>query len=156
VPRRHHPGSTVQRRPEIVVSPQLGLTRTHSHTHRQTQAALRVNGRVHSGPGRGEHGANTVARVLEQPTTPSLDTFTQHGVMSGQRDPHRVGVGLPQPGRALDIGEQKRQRSSRPCRLHVYSIAPSKPGARLALADSSPRMPTGSDALHNEKGTLGS
>ena len=60
---------------------------------------------------RREGRAHAVAGVLEQPTVVRVNGFAQQLVVSSERGPHRVRVGLPPPGRPLDVGEQERDDS---------------------------------------------
>lgn len=45
--------------------------------------------------------------VFEQPTLVRLDGRVKDCIVGLERQPHRIRVGFPPPGRAFDIGEEK-------------------------------------------------
>jgi hypothetical protein len=55
-----------------------------------------------------EHRTHPVAGVVEDLAVVFLGRLAQHLIVSLQSGPHRIGVGLPPPRRALDICEQER------------------------------------------------
>ena len=107
MPGGHHPSSPVEHRPEVVPVAQFGFTGRDPHPHRQLQLPLRGDRRVHRRPRRGKRGDHTIARVTEQEPVVRLNRRAQHLIVCEKRRPHRVRVGLPPTGRALNIGEQE-------------------------------------------------
>ena len=94
--RSHHPRRTVQRRPEIVIAPQLRLARSDPHPHRQTQPALRIDRRVDRAPEANRNAAHTPSPVCLNNQPPcALDRRAQHLIMGRERRTHRLGIGLP-------------------------------------------------------------
>ena len=145
VPGRHHPGRPVQRRTEVVLSPQLGRAGPDPHPRRQPQPALPLDRRQHGLRSRRERRAHPVPSVLEHPTPRPFHRGVQHLVMSGQRRPHRLGIGLPQAGRPLDVRKQKCHRARRtlphkPTSRSLSTIPQSDPSGGQHV-DSQPASP---------------
>ena len=117
---REQPGDPVHHRTEIVpVALQAG-PRMQRHAHPDGQAGrprlstgspLDSHRRRQRGGRVGEHRTKRLAHRLEDVTACHLDLFADNAVMAGQRLRHGLGVGLPQPDAALDVGEQQRHRS---------------------------------------------
>ena len=70
-----------------------------------------MDGSQHGPLRRSEGGDHSVTGVLEQSSVVRLDRCGEHGVVGGQSQAHCVGVGLPTPRRALDVGEQEGHRA---------------------------------------------
>jgi hypothetical protein len=113
VPGGHHPRRAIQHRTEVIRLPQLSFAGCDPHPDRQLEFPLRGHCGIDRRPRRGERGTHTIAGVLEQEAAVRLDRRTQHLVMSGERRPHPIGVGLPPTRRTLHIGEQKRHDTRR-------------------------------------------
>ena len=114
VPGAHHPGGAVQGRPEVVVVTLLHLAAGDPHPHRELEPSLCRHGGLDRIAGRVEHGAHPVAGVLEHLAPVGLDDRSHQVVVHRERRSHRVRVGLPHPGGALDVGEEEGHRPHRP------------------------------------------
>jgi hypothetical protein len=80
----------------------------NSHTHRQLQLALRVNG-SENGMGHGaKHSTYAISSVLKHLASTSLYRLAQRAVMSRQQLGHGITIQLPATRTPLDVGEQKR------------------------------------------------
>ncbi len=120
--RRHQPRCPIQRRPEIVTVPSLGLTGMKPDPNPQPfhtvpplvgEPSLACNSRrsrIASSP---EDRMHAITRRLNHPAADRLDYLPQDLVMASQRGLHRLGVLLPQTRRSLEIGEQERHRPAR-------------------------------------------
>jgi hypothetical protein len=122
VRHRHESRGAVRRRPVVVAVAQLGLARVDAHTDPQREPVgprlarereLRVDRRRDRVVRRGEHGVHTVAGRLHDETVVELDRGPEDLVVAGECGRHRRGLFLPEAGRALDIGEQERDRPRR-------------------------------------------
>jgi hypothetical protein len=94
------PRRPVDRRPDVVaLVAQLDLARVHTYPQpdRRKRGALQRQ--------RARDGV-TGARERD-------DEVCQRGIQPGDGGGHLVGLGLPQPGGALDVGEKQRHRASR-------------------------------------------
>ena len=143
---RHQPGRPVHRRTEIVPVPLLDLPGVQPHPHPQRrpdrphlahQRRLGVQRRRQGVTRPGERGREPVTPSREhQPAMPS-DRRLHDLVMADQRHPHRVRRRLPQPGRPLHVGEQKRHRPRRPTHPHILP----RPARSLLGEPSRPSRP---------------
>jgi hypothetical protein len=115
---RHDASRAVDVRAEVVAVLFSGVTRVESHPGLQREAFRPVRtgqsnlGRDrarHSACRASKHGKRAIARALDHPSTVRVDRVAHHGVMHRQRGSHGVGLVLPQPRRALDIREKKRE-----------------------------------------------
>ncbi len=113
-------GRPVDDRPEVIAVALLAGTGMQAHADQDWPArrpGLRTQ-RLLSGQDRGDCGwcrperrAEGVAYRLEDITARGLDGRPEDLVVAAERDRHWRRLGLPQPGRALDIGEQQRDRA---------------------------------------------
>ncbi|SRR5258706_10692493 len=55
-----------------------------------------------------ESSTEGIARRLEDEAAMGFDTLANQGVVTSERRPHSLGLLLPHPGAAFDVGEQKR------------------------------------------------
>ena len=104
----------VKWRTEVVAVADFGGPRVQRHPRAnrsvfrppfRTERALRGECGF-DGAGRGgERGAEGITSSLEDVSAVSLDAFPQERIVPRERCPHRVMLGCPQPGAALDIGE---------------------------------------------------
>ena len=79
----------------------------------RVEAALRLDRRRDRVVRGRERGMEPVARRLHDQAVALLDGIAEDLVVAGERVADRVGVLLPQPSGALEIGEQERHRASR-------------------------------------------
>jgi hypothetical protein len=107
VARSHDSRGFVQHCTEVVVALHVSLAGGNAHPNRKFQGPLRVHGGVDNGPWRIECRAHPVAGVLEHSTVVCLNDFSHQLVVDSERRLHRIGIGLPAPGRPLDVGEQE-------------------------------------------------
>ena len=100
---------------KIMVAGFLGR-RVQAAAQRQRQAGggLWIGQRVQHLQGGGQrvqrivkHGVDAVAGGLDQPAPVRPHRPASNLVVAGQRGAHALGVLLPEPGAALDVGEQK-------------------------------------------------
>ena len=120
---RHHPGRPVDRGAVVVAVAQLGLAGVQRPCARATDRraptlgararAARRSPRVDRVGRGGERGVHPVAGGLHHVAVVRLDRRTQDLVVAGERGLHRVGVLLPEAGRALDVGEEEGDRPGR-------------------------------------------
>lgn len=116
---RHDSRASVHHGTEEITSARLDDTAMdpHAHTQRldvdtrafgaQRELVLEVECRAH-GIGDGfEGGDGTVARPVDQRAVMTADDLGDEQVMIAQESVHRLGIGVPPLGRALDVGEQK-------------------------------------------------
>ena len=127
----HHPRGAIEHRAEVIRPPQLGFAGRQPHPHRQLKRPLRGYCGIHCCPRRRECRAHAIAGVLEHETAVCLDRRAQHLIMGGQRQPHRLRVGLPPTSRTFHIGEQKGHHPRRGSHRHdiasAHFMCPSKP-----------------------------
>ena len=121
VPHREQPRRVAQCEaghvlPRLVLARvDLGGARVDGHADANRRLAPRLAGEGVLGGQRSAHarrdgvkgGAERVAHDLENVAAVRLDRDPQDLVMPGERDPHRLGVPLPEPRAALDVGEEK-------------------------------------------------
>ena len=74
---------------------------------------LRIDRGQHPVGRGGERRVRAVAGGLDDRAAVRLDRGAHDRVVARQRGPHRLGLFLPQAGRAFDVGEQERHRSGR-------------------------------------------
>ena len=81
----------------------------HPATRRRPEPALQIQraGKRPRGLREGDHGAVALALLCRAPTAGGGDGALEELVVKRERGPHRVGVGLPEPRGALDVGEQE-------------------------------------------------
>ena len=115
----------------------------HAYAHRSRlgpwfgiEGALRVDAGGDRGGRVGESGLEGIPDRLEVVPPVGTDGRGQDGVMPLERDPHRLPVALPEPRRALDVGEEKgdhprgRSEGDDRCRRYgdhecaVYKVGP--------------------------------
>ena len=77
------------------------------------ERSLRVDRGPHPVGGGGEHRVRAVAGGLHDGAAVRLDRGAHECVVARECGPHRLGLFLPQAGRAFDVGEQERHRSGR-------------------------------------------
>ena len=101
----HHPGSAVHGQPEIVAVTLLRCSDMYPHTDPERhpdrprlglQQSLSVNRSRDRISRSGERRAERIPRSGEHKPTTTLDRTTNKIVMARQRQPHRVGLPLPQ------------------------------------------------------------
>ena len=125
------PGDPVQRRPEVVALARLGRAGVQGHADldarglrpglRRERRRGRAGGRERVARG-GERRAERVADGLEDAAVVPLDGFAQESVVASQCGPHRLGALLPEPGAALDVGEEEGDGSAREVRHRVPPV----------------------------------
>ena len=106
----HDPRHEVQRRPVPVAVARLRLTRVQADPHRQADALLRFERRLHRIGGRVKDRAHAVAGVLEHLSAMRRDRRTQHLVVLGERRRHARAIDVPPLRGRLDVREQERDR----------------------------------------------
>ena len=74
----------------------------------------------------GKRRDDAVALALLDRAHPAVpaDRILQQCVATGDRQRHRIGVGLPQPRRALDVGQQERHRPRREVEARLLRSSP--------------------------------
>ena len=112
------PRGAVDRRADVVaLVAQLHVAGVHADAQldRRQRCPLQVQGTSHRVGGAGERDDEAVAlALLDGPhTVVGGDRIGQCLVEARDRGLHRLGLGLPQPRRTLDVGQQQRDRSGR-------------------------------------------
>lgn len=116
----HQPGGAVQRSAEEVSVPLFRLSGVDADPEAEPpyfrqrlvgEPTLDVSGGLQGIARRVEHGADAVSGVLEDPSTMFFHQVFEEPIVDSQSLPHRLGVLLPQPGRSLQVGEQKRDHT---------------------------------------------
>jgi hypothetical protein len=124
---RHDPRRAVDDRAEVVVGPCRRLPGVQPHPHpERSGGAPRLGGQVALGDkagvggrgGGGEDGHHPVAGRLDHLAVRAGDGGPQDAVVALEGGLHGLRELLPEPGAALDVGEQEDQRSRRRLRLH--------------------------------------
>ena len=122
VPGVHHPCDAVERRAEVVAVAQFRRPGVQAHPHADDRPSRpRLDGErllrgQRSGQPvrrRGEGGIERVAAGLEDVAAVLADRLAQQDVVARQGHAHEVGILLPQPGAAFDVGEQEGDRPRR-------------------------------------------
>jgi hypothetical protein len=115
MPRRQHSRYPVEGGAKVVAVPRLRRPDVKGHTRaaawRRATALLAApwpgQGRGEGVGCRGEGGAELIADRLEDVPLVGFDGLAQDGVVVGEGALHGLGVLLPEPGAALDVGEEK-------------------------------------------------
>ena len=82
------------------------------------QRELGVDGRRNRVGGGTERSRHPIAAVGEHHTIVTADRILQESVVTGDRRCHRLPILFPEPCRALEIGEEERNRPGRKRRRH--------------------------------------
>ncbi len=102
---------------DVALGRNARCARVKTHSHRDRPDRERLLGRVgcRNGSGcRGERDEEGVTLGIDLDTTLGAECIAQHTAMLGKRIRVATGAELPeQPGRALDVREQQRDRSGR-------------------------------------------
>ena len=85
------------------------VQREPRHGHVLGQRALQGQCGLHAVDGIVEHGVDAVAGALDQVAAVGLHGGAAELVVLCQRAAHRLGLALPQPGAAFDVGEEERR-----------------------------------------------
>ena len=102
----------------VVAVAEFGIAGMHGNAHTNrcrlgprfgAQRALNGQRRFQCIRSRRKDGQEAVSRHLYDAAAMTLDAVPQQCVMAGQRGPHRLALGVPKTGAALDVGEQKRE-----------------------------------------------
>ena len=111
------PRTTTQRDPEIVAlvaqlrlggvqgDSHLELQPTRPHLLAQRLLGLERRGHRIRGAGERRHHAVAFALLAGPHAAVTTDCFRQQRIMYPNRRGHRIGIQLPQSGRALDVGQ---------------------------------------------------
>jgi hypothetical protein len=147
----HDPCGAVDCRAEVVAGAGRGLAGVQPHPHPQRpgrsprlgrQVLLRGETGACCGRCRGKDGHDPVAGRLDHLPTRGGHGGLQDLVVALQGGLHGLREPLPQPGAALDVGEQEDHRSRR--RLRLHRTRPSRsPAAANAPQSLSPRQAIG-------------
>jgi hypothetical protein len=103
----HGPGGTVQRRPEVIISAQLGGSGANAHANRQLQSLLRHDGGINGRARRTKGRDDAVTSMFEQPTVIALDSISDDIVMPRKRRAHALRLLRPSPSGAFNVGHEK-------------------------------------------------
>ena len=128
---RPDPGGPVQGRAVVVAVALERLARVDRDPHPQAEPG---RPRLGQDPGAdvegGEHGVArpredgeggvALALGLDQAAVGPVDHLADELVVAGERVRHRVGLGLPQRRRALDVGEEERHDAGRQVPAHCH------------------------------------
>lgn len=117
--QRPQPRRPVQRLPVVVPTPELCLAGVHGRPGRKHDAARpalgtqrtlqRQGGRYRvTGAGKDRQGRVAFPPGLDEPATMGGHGLGDEFLVARQRGAHRHPVRIPQPGRPLDVGQQKR------------------------------------------------
>src|SRR5262249_58245996 len=124
-------GGAVERRPEVVAVSLVGRARVDRHAYAGPRAVAprrRRERALQGDRGRdrctrvGERGADAVAGVLEEPAATVRDRRARDRVVARERIWHGGGMLAPEPGAALDGGEEEGHRVGG-CRSHAPSLS---------------------------------
>jgi hypothetical protein len=106
----------VQRRSEVVATAWLDHAGVEGHPHPEgadlppllpEYGALGIEGSGDGCGSGGKSGADLVAHALEDTTAVGLDGAMHKDIVARERRFHRRSMLLPEPGAALDVGEEK-------------------------------------------------
>jgi hypothetical protein len=114
----HDAGRAVDRRAEVIVIAVLDDARMQAapNTQRKSRRFLyifepprQLDDRHHGVQRIAENRVDTIAGRLDERTLPRFDGGARERIMAGERVAHALGLLVPQPGAALDVGEQERR-----------------------------------------------
>ena len=120
VSRGGHTRRAIHRGTEVVAFTQLSATGVQAHPHPQRlgerpilsdERALGVEGGDQRMVGEGECGMEPVASCFHDMAVAVLDGGAKDRVVASERRSHGLGMLLPEPGGALEVGEQERHGS---------------------------------------------
>ena len=117
----HQAGAPVDRQARVAgviddhrlvgVQPDPGPQRVCGAPGLRRERLLKRRRRTHGIPRCRERGGHPVAHPREHVTAMGRNRLLEQLVVADHRGLHRAGILLPHPGRALEIGEQKRHRA---------------------------------------------
>ena len=112
----HDPRRPVDRRPVVVVGPELGGTGVQPHAHAQRlgkvpglllDRSLGLHRGLDATRRVGERRVHTVTGGLHDVSVARLHRGAQDLVVPGERPLHRIWMRLPEPCRSLNVGEEE-------------------------------------------------
>src|SRR6266508_2409513 len=113
MPGGQQPGDTVERRAEVVAVTQLDQAGVQRHSYAQLAdliPALSVEPAL-GGQSAGEGCEEGITNGSKHHAIAGDDSLAENRIVAGQGDGHCLGVLFPQPGAALDIGEEQGDHS---------------------------------------------